>query len=185
MVPPQDERTARPGGILTQVRFSKTTPRVVAVPWVHPYFFAMKALDATLAKPAAIPDRDVLRGKHIRQARLVLHHLNEPTDSDPQSTKAEVDSKGCTRGAEAFGKPTWAVEGIRDWLPTRFPRDLAIRPPSSIAAHGSPRRGRGPTEETTWIKGTRLEASADQREGVQSHAVLAGHIRSTTSGKSC
>lgn len=37
----------------------------------------MKVLDAKLAKPAAAPEREVLRAKHIPQARLVLEHLIE------------------------------------------------------------------------------------------------------------
>ena len=73
----------------------------------------LKALDAKLAKPTVIPDRealraalrlrgsewrDVLRGKHIPQARLVLQHLmNLPIRILNQPVPSYI-TKGDTRG---------------------------------------------------------------------------------------
>jgi hypothetical protein len=82
----------------------------------------LRTLDARLAKPApGLPDRDVLlaalrlregqwrdvlRGPHIAQARLVLQHLMElPIKILNQPVPAYI-KKGDTRGTENIGKWT-------------------------------------------------------------------------------
>lgn len=83
----------------------------------------LKALDMKRAKPTMIPDRealraalrlrgtewrDVLRGKHLPQARLVLQHLmNLPLRILNQPVPGYI-TKGDTRGTENIGK--WGVE---------------------------------------------------------------------------
>lgn len=82
----------------------------------------LKDLDAKLAKPAVTPDRDVLRaalrlrgtewrdvlrGPHLDQARVVLQHLiNLPIKILNQPIPKYI-KRGDTRGTENIGK--WAA----------------------------------------------------------------------------
>jgi hypothetical protein len=82
----------------------------------------LKALDATLAKPVVIPDRDVLRAalrlrgvewrdvlraKRIQQAGLVLQHLVQLPIKILNQPIPKYIKKGDTRGMENIGK--WGV----------------------------------------------------------------------------
>ncbi len=82
----------------------------------------LKALDAKLAKPVVVPDRevlraalhlrgtqwrDVLRGQHIQQARLVLQHLIDLPIKVLNQPVPTFIKPGDVRGTERIGK--WAV----------------------------------------------------------------------------